>query len=159
MKKLKLFIHVSNSQKYTTTEVDDDLLLSQVIKDNFQRDVSEEVDVYLEDQDDSLDKNITISKTGLKNGDHVFLGRCKKVSVSINYAGKIYPLSVSPATSVKKLKKEALKYFEIDEVSGADLLLWFNNEPLDMRQIIGSLTDFPSCSVTLVLATKKDVNG
>ncbi|HLN20726.1 MAG TPA: hypothetical protein VK213_06530 [Bacteroidales bacterium] len=159
MKKLKLFIHVSNSQKYTTAEVDDDLLISQLIKENSQAGISEEVDAYLEDQEEGLDKKITVSKADLKNGDHVFLGRCKKVSVSINYAGKSFPLSVSPATSMKKLKKEALKYFGIDEVSGADLLLWYNNEPLDMRQIIGSLTEFPTCSVSLVLATKNDVNG
>jgi hypothetical protein len=89
----------------------------------------------------------------------VFVGRCKKVSVTINYAGKPYSISVSPATSIKKLRKLAFKNFEIDDVSGADLLLWVNKEPLDNRQLIGSLTDYPSCGVSLVLATKNDVNG
>lgn len=159
MKKIKLFVHVSSSQKYNTAEVNDDLSIHQLIKDNSQGGGMEEVDVYLEDQDNGLDKNKTISEANLKNGDHVFLGRCKKVSVSINYAGKIFIVSVSPATSMKNLRKQAIKYFGVDEVSGADLLLWFNNEPLDMRQLIGSFTEFPSCSVNLVLATKNDVNG
>lgn len=159
MKKVKLFVHASNSQKYNIAEVNDDLSINQLIKDYSQGTVTEEVSVYLEDQDDELDKNLTVSDAKIKNGDHVFLGRCKKVSVSINYAGKTFTISVSPATSIKNLRKQALKYFGIDEGSGADLLLWFNNEPLDMRQIVGSLTDFPTCTVTLILATKNDVNG
>ena len=159
MKKVKLFVHVSNSQKYNIAEVNDDLSIHQLIKDYSQGAVTEEVSVYLEDQDNELDKNLPVSDAKIKNGDHVFLGRCKKVSVSINYAGKTFTLSVSPATSIKNLRKQALKYFGIDEVSGADLLLWFNNEPLDTRQIVGSLTDFPTCTVTLILATKNDVNG
>ncbi len=159
MKKVKLFVHMSNSQKYNIAEVNDDLSINQLIKDYSQGAFTEEVSVYLEDQDNELDKNLTVSDAKIKNGDHVFLGRCKKVSVSTNYAGKTFTISVSPATSIKNLRKQALKYFGIDEVSGADLLLWFNNEPLDMRQIVGSLTDFPTCTVTLILATKNDVNG
>lgn len=164
MKKIKLFVHVNNSQKYKTAEVDDDLKIGQLVKDfapdeAHNQDFLEDVEVYLEDQDDDFDKGITITEAKIKQGDHIFVGRCKKVSVNINYAGKIFQTSVSPATSIKKLKKLALNYFVIDDVSGAELLLWFNKEPLDNRQLIGSLTGYPSCGVSLVLATKNDING
>ena len=164
MKNVKLFVHVNNSQKYKTAEVDDELKIGQLVKEFAptqvqNQDFLEDVEVYLEDQDDDFDKGITINEAKIKHGDHIFVGRCKKVSVNINYAGKIFPTSVGPATSIKKLRKLAFKYFEIDDVSGAELILWFNKEPLDNRQLIGSLTDYPSCGVSLVLATKNDING
>jgi len=162
--KVKLFIHMNNSQKYKTAEIDADLKVGQLVKEFApsqaeNKDFLEDVEIYLEDQDDDLDKGISISDANIKNGDHIFVGRCKKVSVNILYAGKSFSTSVSPATSIKKLRKLALKHFEIDDISGADLLLWINKEPLDNRQLIGSLTDYPSCGVSLVLATKNDING
>lgn len=162
--KVKLFVHVNNSQKYKTAEVNDDLKVGQLVKEFVHaqaenKDFLEDVEIYLEDQDDDLDKGISIKEANIKHGDHIFVGRCKKVSVTINYAGTIFSTSVSPATSIKKLRKLALKYFVIDDVSAADLLLWLNKEPLDNRELIGSLTDYPSCGVSLVLATKNDING
>jgi hypothetical protein len=162
--KLKVFVHVNNSQKYKTAEVDGDQKIGQLVKEFAptqagNQDSVEDVEIYLEDQDDDLDKGISITEANIKHGDHIFVGRCKKVSVSILYAGKSFSTSVPPSTSIKKLRKLALKYFEIDDISGADLLLWFNKEPLDNRQLIGSLTDYPSCGVSLVLATKNDING
>ena len=162
--KVKLFVHMNNSQKYKTAEINADLKVGQLVKEFAttqaeNQDFLEDVEVYLEDQDDDLDKGITITEASIKHGDHIFVGRCKKVSVSILYAGRTFSTSVSPATSIKKLRKLALKHFEIDDLSGADLLLWFNKEPLDNRQLIGSLTDYPSCGVSLVLATKNDING
>jgi hypothetical protein len=162
--KVKLFVHMNNSQKYKTAEFNEDLKIGQLVKEFAptkaeNQDSIEDVKIYLEDQDDDLDKGITISEANIKHGDHIFVGRCKKVSVNILYAGTTFSTSVSPATSIKKLKKLALKHFVIDDVSGADLLLWINKEPLDNRQLIGSLTEYPSCSVSLVLATKNDING
>ena len=155
---------MNNSQKYKTAEINADLKVGQLVKEFAptqaeNQDFLEDVEVYLEDQDDDLDKGITITEANINHGDHIFVGRCKKVSVSILYAGRTFSTSVSPATSIKKLRKLALKHFEIDDLSGADLLLWFNKEPLDNRQLIGSLTDYPSCGVSLVLATKNDING
>lgn len=164
MKKVKLFVHINNSQKFKTDEVDEDLKIGHLVKDFApdmanNQDFLEDVEVYLEDQDDDFDKGITIGEAGIKHGDHIFVGRCKKVSVTINYAGKSFITNVGPATTAKKIRKLTLHYFGIDDVSGAELLLWFNNEPLDPRQFIGSLTDYPSCGVSLVLATKNDING
>jgi hypothetical protein len=164
MKKVKLFVHINNTQKYSTAEIDDDQKVGHLVKEfapklSHNEDFLEDVEVYLEDNDEDFDKGISIREAGIKHGDHIFVGRCKKVSVNINYAGKIFTISVGPSTSIKKLKKLSLNHFNIDEVSGAELLLWFNNDPLDMRQLVGSLTDYPSCGVNLVLATKNDVNG
>lgn len=164
MEKIKLFVHVNNSQKFRTAEVNKDQKVGHLIKEfvpelSHNQDFLEDVEVYIEDQNEDLDKGIKIEEAGIKHGDHIFVGRCKKITANVNYAGKIYTDSFGPATSMKKLKQLALNYFHIDEITGADLLLWFNKEPLDQRQLLGSLTDYPSCGVNLVLATKNDVNG
>jgi hypothetical protein len=164
MKNVKLFVHINNTQKFSTAEIDDDQKVGHLVKEfapklSHNEDFLEDVEVYLEDNDEDFDKGISISEAGIKHGDHIFVGRCKKISVNINYAGKIFTISVGPSTSIKKLKKLSLHHFNIDEVSGAELLLWFNNEPLDMRQLVGSLTDYPSCGVNLVLAAKSGESG
>ena len=162
--KIKLFVHINNSQNLKIAEINDDQKIGHLVKDfapesAHHQDFMEDVEVYLEDQDEDFDKGISVNEAGIKNGDHIFVGRCKKISVNIIYAGKTFTTSVGPATSMKKLKKLSLDFFAIDAVSGADLLLWFNQVPLDQRQLVGSLTDYPSSGVNLVLATKNDVNG
>ncbi len=161
---MKVFVHVNNSLHFKTAEVNGDHKVGHLVKDfapesAHHQDFLEDVEIYLENQDDDFDKGITFDEAGIKHGDHVFVGRCKKISVNINYAGKTFATSVGPATSMKKLKKLSLDFFGIDEVSGADLLLQLNQVPLDPRQLVGSLTDYPSCGVNLTLASKKDVNG
>lgn len=161
---MKVFVHVNNSLQFKTAEVNGGHKVGHLIKDFapesvHHQDFLEDVEVYLEDQDDDFDKGISIEEAGIKHGDHIFIGRCKKISVNIIYAGRTFSTSVGPATSMKKLKKLSLDFFGIDGASGADLLLWLNQVPLDQRQLVGSLTDYPSCGVNLVLASKKDVNG
>lgn len=161
---MKVFVHINNSIQFQTEELKEDHKVGHLVKDFapeslHHQDFLEDVEVYLEDQDDDFDKGISIQESGIKHGDHIFVGRGKKISISINYAGKTFSTNVGPATSAKKLKKLSLDFFGIDGISGAELLLWFNKEPLDPRQLVGSLTDYPTCTVSLILAAKNDVNG
>ncbi|MCB0496169.1 MAG: hypothetical protein KDC79_08535 [Cyclobacteriaceae bacterium] len=124
------------------------------------QDFVEDCEVYLKNEEDDLDKGKTLEESGIKQGDHVFVGRCKKVDVSINYAGKEYTLSVSPSTNARKLRHLALKHFGIGDDDGADLLLWIDkNTYLEDKNMIGSTTDYPKCSVSLLLASKEDIQG
>ena len=161
---MKVFVHINNSLQFRTAEVNADHKIGHLVKEfvpemSHNQDFLEDVEVYLENQDDDFDKGISVQEAGIKHGDHIFVGRCKKISVTIIYAGKTFATSVGPATTTKKLKKLAIEFFEIDEVGGAELMLWFKKEVLDLRQLVGSLTDYPSCGVSLVLASKNDVNG
>ncbi len=164
MKRYKIFVHRNDSREFDAIEVNDGQLIGHLVKVvtpelSKQKDFKEDVEIYLEDQDEDFDKGKTFHEVGIKHGDHLFVGRCKKVQVNINYAGIIFTINVGPATTIKKLKKLAIHHFGIDQTSGADLLLWVNSEPLDYRQLIGSLTEYPACEVDLVLATKNDING
>lgn len=161
---MKIFVHINNSLQFKTAEVNGDQRIGHLVKDFapesvHRQDFLEDVEVYLENHDDDFDKGISIEEAGIKHGDHIFVGRCKKITANINYAGRTFATSVGPATSMKKLKKLAIEFFRIDEVSGAELMLWFKKEVLDQRQLIGALTDYPTCGVNLVLASKNDVNG
>ena len=161
---MKIFVHINNSLQFKTAEVNENQKIGHLVKEfapdsMHNQDFMEDVEVYLENQDDDFDKGITIEEAGIKPGDHVFVGKCKKIPVNVSYNGRVLPASVSPATSIKKLKKLSLDFFNIDQISGAELLLWFNNQPLDSRQLVGSLTDYPTCGVDLVLATKNDIQG
>lgn len=164
MKKIKVFIHINNSQELKIAEVDETMKVGLLVKEFAPKlsqddDTLEDVEIYLENQDEDLDKGISIIEAGIKHGDHVFVGRCKKIPVNINYAGKFFNIIVGPSTNMKILKAKALEYFGIDHASGAALVLWFNNVPLDSRQFVGSLTNYPTTGVNLILASKKDING
>jgi hypothetical protein len=164
MKKNKIFIHINNSQELKIAEVEETTRIGLLVKEFVPQlsqddDTIEDVEIYLENQDEDLDKGISISEAGIKHGDHIFIGRCKKIPVNINYAGKIFSVNVGPSTTIKVLKAKALEYFGIDHASGAALLLWLGKEVLDSRQFIGSLTDYPTNGVNLTLASKNDING
>jgi hypothetical protein len=164
MKKIKIFVHVNNSLDFKNAEVDETMKIGLLVKEfapnlSGEQDYLEDVEIYQENQDEDFDKGITILEAGIKHGDHIFIGKCKKVPVNINYAGKNFPTHVGPATTIKKLKELALDHFEISKKDGAELLLWYVEKPLDSRVFIGSLTDYPAHQVDLILAPKKDVNG
>ena len=159
-----IFIYSNNISDAIVAEVNESLKVGMLIKKfvpelSKQKDFLEDVEIYKENEKDDLDKGITISEAGINHGDHIFVGRCKKVPVIISYAGKKYSTEVSPSTNMSKLKKKAIKNLEIDNISGAALMLWHNNTPLDQRLLVGSLTDYPAKTVELILASKNDVNG
>lgn len=162
---MKVFIHTNGNLAYQMEEVEKNskigLLINKYATDEASNDdYIEDVEIYLKNQKDDLDKGKTFEELGIQDGDHLFIGRCKSVNVCINYAGKEFKLEVPPSIIARRIRKKSLEFFDIEDADGADLLLWINPKTyLDDRNMIGSVTDYPTCAVQLTLASKQDIQG
>ena len=162
---MKIFIHVNDNLSYKVADLPPNKKVGSLVKEYvpemvFNRDHLEDVEVYIRNKKDDLDKGKFLDETGIKDGDHLFVGRCKSVDVVINYAGKELTMSVPPSMSSKRIRRKSLEFFGISEDDGVDLLLWFDqNKFLDDRNLIGSTTDYGKCAVKLSLASKQDIQG
>ena len=162
---MKIFIHTNNNLKYVVADLEPEQKVGFLVKKYASELVSnqdyvEDVEVYLKNKKDDLDKGKTLKQSGIEEGDHVFVGRCKTIDVVINYAGKEFTLSVPPSTNSRRLRRKALEFFGIGEDDGVDLLLWIDQKTyLEDKNLVGSITDYPKCSIELLLASKQDVQG
>lgn len=126
-------------------------------------DVVEDVELYPKNEDVDLDKGIRFDDIlkDEKGRPHLYVGRCKVVMLTVEYAGKTFEHKFPSATSLDRVKAKALEHFGIGPRDGADLFFWIGDEPIHNPEdvLVGSLTDYPVCSATLRLASKKDING
>lgn len=124
-------------------------------------DFEEDNEVYLQNQDEDFDKGKTLEQCGVKHGDILFIGKCKRVNLSISYVGKTFNLETTPALLLKNLKKKVAEHFGMTDQEVTDFQFLLNNEALDKLKtiMVGSLVNYSSCSVSLIFAPKKDVNG
>ena len=162
---MKVFLHLNGNLAYQLVEVDPTekvgLLINKFSTDEASNDdYLEDVEIYRRNKDDDLDKGKSFDELGIEDGEHLFLGRCQQVVVDVNYAGKVFNLTVPPSTIARRIRRKALEHFGIDGNEGVDLLLWINQQAyLDDRNMIGSVTDYPNCRVKLILASKQDIQG
>lgn len=123
-------------------------------------DYEQDYELYLLDQENDLDKDKTFEELEVKRGDTFFIGKCKKVSVTVTYAGQQKTIILPSSFSGKNLKRKALKEFKIEGADGVDLLLWLSPEKyIEDKEPIGQFADYSSCSLSLTLATKQDIQG
>lgn len=161
---MKIFIHTNNDLKYSLIDIKPNQKVGFLIKKitpklASNKDFKEDVEVYLKNQDEDLNKDKSLVDAGLEEGAHVFIGRCSKVNVVVNYAGKVCDLIVPSSTNIRKLRRKVLKYFGISPDDGVDLLLMMNGIYLDDKNLIGSTVKYPNCDVSLILASKQDIQG
>lgn len=126
-------------------------------------DVIEDVELYLKNEEEDLDKGTTVGDLfkDEKGRPHLFVGRCKAILLTVEYAGRTYQHKFPSAISLDRVKTKALDHFGIGPRDGADLFFWIGDDPIHNPEdvLVGSLTDYPTCSATLRLASKKDING
>ncbi|MDN5215574.1 hypothetical protein QQ020_26085 [Fulvivirgaceae bacterium BMA12] len=162
---MKIFIHVNNNLKYKVADLDPKTKIGFLVKEFASELVSnqdyiEDVEVYIRNKKDDLDKGKSLKEVRIEEGSHLFVGRCKTVDVIINYAGQEYTVNVPSSTPARRIRKTALEHFCIAEDDGVDLLLWLDQATyLEDRNLIGSTTDYPECATKLLLASKEDVQG
>lgn len=162
---MKVFVSSNGSLKSLTLEVEASTAIGKLMQKAYPHlknnsDFEEDSEVYLANQHDDLDKGKTLGACGVKNSDYLFIGKCKRVNVSVTYEGRTFSIETTPSLQLKVLKKKVAEHFEMasEEVSEFQFLL---NEDVidDLKIMIGSLLVYPNCSIELVFAPKKDING
>lgn len=124
---------------------------------------SKNVSVYDLNLEKDLDLNVTLDGLGVKNNHRLVVASCKKVDVTVDYAGQpSFIDSFNPHNRVEKVLKEAVKHFKIPagEQSLFELFLELNSkQPLPRDLPICTILGESSCSLNLFLAKPVDYKG
>lgn len=116
--------------------------------------------ICLENEDDERDHHQPLHACGVGHKSHVHCHRCKHINVTVAYNGVTKSHSFTPAATGQKIKKWALKEFDLKGADASDKVLRFENETeLDPEAHIGTFASFPACSVQLLLTALVEVNG
>ncbi|MEP5105103.1 MAG: ubiquitin-like domain-containing protein, partial [Ekhidna sp.] len=125
------------------------------------KDYHEDLEAYVENQDDELSKDGSFETGAFKPNDHLHFSRCHKVEVTVTYIDREERISVPPSFTLAKLKKKIGKELGIgtEEIKKLRFKLDESEDCLDQDIHIGSLTTYPSCSVELFLVEPEKVQG
>lgn len=114
-------------------------------------------DLYLEDEEEALALDRRIESTSL----FIHHSRCKRIAVTVRYAGKTFEQAFAPGTTLKKVKRRAEKKLGINPTDGAELSLQIAGTDVrpDEATHVGSLADPKTCSVIFDLVPSDRING
>lgn len=117
--------------------------------------------ISLEDEGNDLPQAMSLKQAGVRDRSRVHVHRCHKVKVTVNFNGETKSDDLPPSTRVEKLKKWAVKEFDIDKVEATEhaLQLCGTADRPDEDTHIGTLTPNGTCSVCFDLVPKVRVEG
>lgn len=164
MDKIQIYVHGENSRELKSIEVSESSTVADILKayqEAFPNAGSpDEIEIFLEDTDDPMQKNHSAEKSGVKKRSHIHCHRCKKVAVTIFYNGEDKLFHFPPSATAKNVLKKAIHAFNIKEADAGDYLLKLDDKTvLQATDHIGSFVSFPSCQLKLFLTPTKPVQG
>jgi hypothetical protein len=114
-------------------------------------DTQEDQEVFLLDEHEELSKDAT-----LKDHKAFVIHRCKKIAVTVVYAGKPpFTHKYGPATVMKHIRKDAIEKLGIDGPAGQSLELFEStdqNSKVNRNYPLGYFSEYPTCSIQFYLA-------
>lgn len=119
--------------------------------------------IWLVEQNEPLDVEISLVDAGVTDRCHVHRGRCASVKARVHYNGTAYDQSFSPATPIAQVYRWAAgdDGFKLpsEEIPRHALIVRGTSEFIDSEVHIGSLASSPRCDVDLDLVPKKRFEG
>ena len=164
MNKLQIYVHGENSRESKLVEVAENASVSDILNKYTQvfpgMGSADEIELFLEDEEDPKPMELSGEKAGIKKRMHVHCHRCKKIAVTVVYNGEDKSFTFAPSATAKKILKKAIHAFNISEADAGDYLLKLDDKTiLQPSDHIGSFTSFPRCQVKLFLTPTKPVQG
>jgi hypothetical protein len=113
--------------------------------------------LFLEDEDEPLSPDRRIDAPTI----FVHHSRCKRIEVTVRYAGRTFEHKFGPGTTLKTIKRRAEKKLDIDAADAAELSLQIagTNDRPDEATHVGSVADPTTCSVVFDLVPSDRING
>jgi hypothetical protein len=150
-------VRIYNHQPDSDTTVIDDIEETATVASLLE--VADTDYVFLDDDDEPIRIDVAIVEVlrgrGREPGHHHHIHRhsCRTITVSVTYGGALRRILAAPNTPVATITTEALTAFQIDPVTGADLVLRVPGSDSDLSDstCIGSLTHGRDCAADLNL--------
>jgi hypothetical protein len=112
---MKLYVHREGKLEPEVAEVDDATPLREALG-------LEKGESVLREDGDALDADAKAADAGLSDGDHVFAGQGKKVTVVVNFNGEVREEKFPPSQRVERVFRWAVskKGFELSDEDAAE---------------------------------------
>ena len=114
-------------------------------------------ELFLEDQDEPLAHDHEFASGGI----FLHYNRCKRIDVTVRYAGKTFKHGFAPSVTLKKIKHRVEKKLDIDAADAIELSLQIagTTDRPDEATHVGSLASSPTCAVIFDLVPSDRING
>ena len=118
-----------------------------------------DAEVWLEEVDEPLLRNITIVEAGIKHRGKVHVSHCRQVEVAIRYNGEDKRRSFRPATTIARVYQWAAgpEGFDLPPAERPKHTLLFGEVEADPGDHVGSFA--VDCTVLFSLAPKQRFEG
>ncbi|MEU9891485.1 hypothetical protein [Sphaerisporangium sp. NPDC051011] len=110
--------------------------------------------VYRLDEDAELDIERTVEELFGQGAGQVIVHSCKKVKITVSYAGVQKVVEVKPSARIRRVLKKAVDAFEITDAEATDLVLHLpgSTDDLPVTNPVGMYIPRGTCSAALDLA-------
>ena len=155
---MKIYVHSSETTELKLIEVEEKIS----VKEFAETQVGEGSSVWIEDEEESLELEAVLIEV-VKERGHVHVSKkCKKIAVSVRYAGDTKLKEFAPGATIARVFKWATgkNGFDLTPTERAKHTLGIchtNTEP-DKSEHVGSLAG-PDCTLCLDLAPKERFEG
>lgn len=115
--------------------------------------------LFYEDGEEQLEDDHELR--GQHGGVFLHLTRCRKVDVTVRYAGRSITRGFPPSATLARIKRWAERKLELDAADAAELSLQLSgsDERPEESTHVGSLVTCPDCTVDFDLLPTDRING
>jgi len=123
--------------------------------------ISDGCSVFSEDGDDPADETATVGSVATPAGAKLHLHRCRRIAVTVAFAGRTLEHSFGPGATVARVKRWAAQQLGMSQEDAGEHVLQISGtqERPTPATHIGTLAKCPACRVAFDLVPDQRVNG
>ncbi|AUW47159.1 hypothetical protein [Rhizobium leguminosarum] len=165
MNKITLFVQFEASPNIELIELSDTATFAELILAATERglpdDVQRDALIFIEEKDEALETDLSLTKQGVKHKDRVTIHRCRRVEVSVAFNARLEQRKFNPAATVGRVKRWFVDEIGMTPVDASEHVLQITgtNRRPDHDVPIGTVVTKGTCSVEFTLVPRKRVEG
>ena len=163
MKPIDIFYQGGHGQQIDHLQVDANETIKAIKLRIIEKHGGEtDVLIFVEDCDESMDENVTIGSITTTGSAKLHVHRCRKVAVSVSFAGKTVMREFGPGNTLAHIKRWAAeREFGMTKEDAGEHLLQIagtHDRPAPGTHV-GVLASCPACRVAFDLVPDQRING
>lgn len=165
MKELEIFLQGEGIPKITLVLIPSDGTVRSILETaqshGFRLDAEDTPIVMIENSEEVLAPEKRLDKSGIGQRSRVHIHRCRRVEVSVNFNAAQQLHEFPPAATVGRVKQWAVREFGLPKVDATEHTLQICGSAIrpDEDTHIGSLVQYPDCSLCFDLVPKQRIEG